>query len=192
MSFKRPKKWEDDNMSKIYSNEVITFDKETGEVIEHTETKYREVNIEPNYVKVYVDTVIALLGKSKTSKEADVLLILAQNMTYMNEASPNKVNFDKFLKDHIIEKLGIKEGTLKNMMTDFVKRDIIRRVGKGVYQLNPFMFAKGNWSAIRKIQMEWSDEGFKTKIEIEDSTFRGIAFPEQRQQSEVTFSKVDF
>ena len=179
-------------MSKIYSNEVITFDKETGEVIEHTETKYKEVNIEPNYVKVYVDTVIALLGKSKTTKEADVLLILAKNMTYMNDEMPNKVNVDHILKKHILENVAISEGALNNMLTSFVKRDIIRRIGKGVYQLNPFMFAKGNWSAIRKIQMEWSDEGFKTKIEIEDSTFRGIAFPEQRSQSEVTFSKVDF
>lgn len=29
------------------------------------------------------------------------------------------------------------------------------------------MFAKGNWSAIRRIQMDWSEEGIKTKIEIE-------------------------
>lgn len=164
-------------MSKIYSNEVITFDKETGEVIEHTETQYRDVAVEPNYVKVYVDTVIALLGKSKTSKEADILLILAKNMTYMNDEMPNKVNVDRLLKKYIMDNVSISEGALNNMMTGFVKRDIIRRIGKGVYQLNPFMFAKGNWSAIRKIQMEWSDEGFKTKIEIEDSNFRGIIYP---------------
>lgn len=154
-------------MSKVYSNEVITYDKETGEVIEHTETKLKSVSIEPNYVKVYVDTVIALLGQSKTSKEADVLLVLAKNMTYMNNDMPNKVNIDSFLKKYIIQTLGISEGSLNNMITSFVKRDIIRRMGKGVYQLNPFMFAKGNWSAIRRIQMDWSDEGIKTKIEME-------------------------
>ena len=154
-------------MSKIYSNEIVTYDKETGEVIEHTETRYKQISIEPNYVKVYVDATIALLGRSKTSKEADVLLILAKNMTYMSENIPNKVYVDKTLKDYIIEQTGIKEGTLKNMLTDFVKRDIIRRIGKGVYQLNPFMFAKGNWSAIRRIQMDWSEEGFRTRIEME-------------------------
>lgn len=159
-------------MGKIYTNEVITFDKETGEVIEHTETRYKEVCPEPNYVKVYVDTVIALLGKKKTSKEAEVLLILAKNMTYMNDANPNKVNIDKMLKQYIQEALGISEGALNNMITSFIKRDIIRRIGRGVYQLNPFMFAKGNWSAIRKIQMTWSDEGFATVVEIEED--RGV------------------
>lgn len=80
-----------------------------------------------------------------------------------------------------MDNVSISEGALNNMMTGFVKRDIIRRIGKGVYQLNPFMFAKGNWSAIRKIQMEWSDEGFKTKIEIEDSNFRGIIYPPRNE-----------
>ena len=154
-------------MSKIYSNEVITYDKETGQVIEHTETKVKDIYVEPNYVKVYVDTVIALLGKQKISKEADVLLVLAKNMTYMNSDMPNKVNIDAVLKKYIIEHISISEGSLNNMITRFVKRDVLRRIGKGVYQLNPFMFAKGNWSAIRRIQMEWSEEGFRTKIEME-------------------------
>lgn len=155
-------------MGKIYSTETITYSKDTGEVIERTETKYKNVSQEPNYVKVYVDAVIALLGKDKTSKESDVLLILAKNMTYVNEEMPNKVNIDKVLKDHIIHSLGMKPGTLKNMLTGFVKKDVIRRIGKGVYQLNPFMFAKGNWSNIRRIQMDWSEEGIKTCIEIEE------------------------
>ena len=154
-------------MSKIYSNEVITYDKETGQVIEHTETKVKDIYVEPNYVKVYVDTVIALLGKQKISKEADVLLVLAKNMTYMNSDMPNKVNIDAVLKNYIIEHISISEGSLNNMITRFVKRDVLRRIGKGVYQLNPFMFAKGNWSAIRRIQMDWSEEGFRTKIEME-------------------------
>lgn len=154
-------------MSKIYSNEVITYDKETGQVIEHTETKVKDIYVEPNYVKVYVDTVIALLGKQKISKEADVLLVLAKNMTYMNSDMPNKVNIDAVLKKYIIEHISISEGSLNNMITRFVKRDVLRRIGKGVYQLNPFMFAKGNWSAIRRIQMDWSEEGFRTKIEME-------------------------
>lgn len=154
-------------MSRIYSNEVITYDKETGQVIEHTETKVKDIYVEPNYVKVYVDTVIALLGKQKISKEADVLLVLAKNMTYMNSDMPNKVNIDAVLKKYIIEHISISEGSLNNMITRFVKRDVLRRIGKGVYQLNPFMFAKGNWSAIRRIQMDWSEEGFRTKIEME-------------------------
>ena len=120
-------------MSKIYSNEVITYNKETGEVIEHTETKLKSVNIEPNYVKVYVDAVIALLGQSKTSKEADVLLILAKNMTYMNNDMPNKVNIDILLREYIMKELDISEGALNNMITSFVKRDIIRRIGRGTY-----------------------------------------------------------
>lgn len=154
-------------MSKLYSSETITYNKETGEVIEHTETKYKQVSIEPNYVKVYVDAVIGLLGQSKTSKETDVLLILAKSMTYMNDEMPNKVNIDALLKKHIIKETGISEGALNNMLTGFVKRDIIRRIGRGAYQLNPFMFAKGNWSNVRRIQMDWSEEGIRTRIEME-------------------------
>ena len=49
------------------------------------------------------------------------------------------------------------------------------------------MFAKGNWSVIRRIQMDRSEEGIKTKIEIdagvqngEELKLRGKGINEER------------
>lgn len=154
-------------MSKIYSTERMVFDKETGELIEHTEDKYTVVSIEPNYVKLYIDAMSCFITGEEVGMETSLLLEMAKRMTYANDAAPNQVAMVGSIKKGIAKQLNTSISSIDVILNRLVKKDLIRRVGRGVYELNPIIFAKGNWSSIRKIQMEWSDQGIKSKIEME-------------------------
>lgn len=154
-------------MSKIYSTERMVFNKETGELIEHTEDKYKVVSIEPNYVKLYIDTMSCFLTGEEVGMETSLLLEMAKRMTYANDAAPNQVAMVGSIKEGIAKQLDTSISSIDVILNRLVKKDLVRRVGRGVYELNPIIFAKGPWSSIRKIQMEWSEEGIKTKFEME-------------------------
>lgn len=154
-------------MSKIYSTERMVFNKETGELIEHTEDKYKIVSAEPNYVKLYIDAMSCFITGEEVGMETSLLLEMAKRMTYANDAAPNQVAMIGSIKKGIAEQLNTSVSSIDVILNRLVKKDLIRRAGRGVYELNPIIFAKGPWSSIRKIQMEWSDEGIKTKFEME-------------------------
>lgn len=154
-------------MSKIYSTERMVFDKETGELIEHTEDKYKIVSAEPNYVKLYIDAMSCFITGEEVGMETSLLLEMAKRMTYANDAAPNQVAMIGSIKKGIAEQLNTSVSSIDVILNRLVKKDLIRRAGRGVYELNPIIFAKGPWSSIRKIQMEWSEEGIKTKFEME-------------------------
>lgn len=156
-----------DIMSKIYSTERMVFDKETGELIEHTEDKYKIVSAEPNYVKLYIDAMSCFITGEEVGMETSLLLEMAKRMTYANDAAPNQVAMIGSIKKGIAEQLNTSVSSIDVILNRLVKKDLIRRAGRGVYELNPIIFAKGPWSSIRKIQMEWSEEGIKTKFEME-------------------------
>lgn len=154
-------------MSKIYATERMVFDKETGELLEHTEDKYKVVSIEPNYIKVYIDAMSYFITAEEQGMETSLLFEMAKRMTYANDAAPNQVAMYGMIKESIAKQLDTSLGTIDNTLVKLCKKDLIRRIGRGVYELNPIIFAKGNWSSIRKIQMEWSEEGIRTKFEME-------------------------
>ena len=99
--------------------------------------------------------------------ETSLLFEMAKRMTYANDAAPNQVAMYGMIKENIAKQLDTSLGTIDNTLVKLCKKDLIRRIGRGVYELNPIIFAKDNWSSIRKIQMEWSEEGIKTKFEME-------------------------
>lgn len=153
--------------SKIYSTERMVFDKETGELLEHTEDRYKVVSIEPNYIKVYIDAMSYFITAEEQGMETNLLFEMAKRMTYANDAAPNQVAMIGLIKKGIAKQLNTTVGSLDVVLTRLIKKDLVRRIDRGVYELNPIIFAKGDWSSIRKIQMEWSEEGIKTKFEME-------------------------
>lgn len=154
-------------MSKLYATERMVFDKETGEMLEHTEDRYKTVSIEPNYIKIYIDAMSYFITGEEVGMETNLLLEMAKRMTYANDAAPNQVAMYGKIKEDIAYQLGTTIGSIDVILNKLVKKDLIRRIGRGIYELNPIIFAKGNWSNIRRIQMDWSAEGIRTRIEME-------------------------
>lgn len=110
---------------------------------------------EPNYVKVYFDDIELLYKLPKNT--SSFLYELLPYMNYQGEISINSV-----MKKRITLKLGLKnEKQLNNYITVLLKNDIVKRVGRGVYIINPYLLAKGKWEDIEGLRVIYKENGEK-------------------------------
>lgn len=123
-----------------------------------TVTQYHSVtriSDEPEYIKVYLDCVLTLKGLQKGLNV--VLLELLRGMTYAQSDmyGGQVVMVNKFVKEGISHKLGISIKRIEQAITQFVRADLLRRIATGVYQVNPNIIGKGDWTQIKKLRVEF-------------------------------------
>lgn len=142
------------------TRETIVVDSETGEV----KSTQREsiVQKEPDYVKLYLADLAMINDIPKWV--TGILFELIKRMNYENEIILNSV-----IKKRIATELGIVTQTIDNALGTFVKKQILVRVGVGVYLANPYLFGKGDWNGIRKIRLTigYSERGKEISAKIE-------------------------
>lgn len=155
--------------------EEKTVNNDTGEVIIErtiTEGSYRQTRDEPAFVKLYLDTV--LLNKNISINRNPVLNELLKLMPYAS--SPvNYFALNKSIKIIIAEKTNLSLQTINNAITEFVQQKILLRIDRGLYQMNPLFFGKGDWIDIKKIRtsIDFSKHGIifsQVEIEKEENT----------------------
>ena len=130
---------------------------------------------EPAYIKLYVQDVLYL--RDLPSSLGTLLLQLLTRATYADEEDGLCVSLTPYVKKRILEKLGWKKtASMNNALSKLVKGDIIRRLGGGTYQLNPYLFGKGAWKDVDKIRATWeySLDGrtYSTAITYKDKASR--------------------
>jgi hypothetical protein len=120
--------------------------------------------IEQPFVKLYLSDIELLYRLTKNS--GDVLLELLKYMNYAGEITVNKL-----MKERICEKLKIKNiGSIGNYLTEFVKKDVLKRLGQGVYFANPYLFAKGDWTHnIKGLRVTYKENGRDIKAETKSN-----------------------
>lgn len=139
----------------VIKHDVI--DHETGEVINSSYTSTQVKEVEPNFVKMYVDDVGKLMDlRPKGSK---VLHILVRLMNYYNI-----VTMVKPVKEMMCAELGMTVGSLNNEIDRLYRKGILIRKGRSVYVVDPELFGKGKWEHVKKIRMivDYDDKGNKT------------------------------
>ena len=121
----------------------------TGELISSTSevssitTKCKNVD---EFIQVYLEDISGLLGIT-TKGEYHVLVYAWKYAPYSDEANGNIVHFNKMLKDKIIDGTGLTDGSIKNILTKLVKKDLLIKTNyKSMYYLNPKYFFKGKLS----------------------------------------------
>lgn len=56
----------------------------------------------------------------------------------------NMITYNGVFKDQVMKRTGLKEGTIKNSLSNLVKKEmLLKDKNKGVYYLNPKYFFKG-------------------------------------------------
>jgi len=103
-------------------------------------------NDEPDYIKVYTNMWAEFNGIPTTYR--NLFLQLAIRMTYCNSNDLDNaqlVNTGKPYSDSIMNALNWKVDMYKRGLRELVKVNAIRRVAKGVYQINPQYVGKGEW-----------------------------------------------
>ena len=148
------------------------IDHETGEI---TKTKHTlQFTAEPNYVKLYLDCLGTFTQNEGLEKSLNALLIeTLQYMTFANKKQQVYLNSE--IKSEICEKTGKSIARYNQALTTWVKEGILKRVGRGTYKVNPWIFGKGDWRDIEHLRTTfYFDEGKLTiektlKIQNENS-----------------------
>lgn len=157
-------------MSKIYGVETTVVNKETGELIRQEVSTKKAIIVEPDYVKVYINAMSLFISGDEVGMETNLLLEMAKIMTYADDTQPNSVSMTKFYKEKIANQLHSTVPAIEVTLNRLVKKNLVKRIGRGVYELNPLIFARGDWYNINKIQMQWTDEELRTQIEFAKET----------------------
>lgn len=126
---------------------------------------------EPPYIKMYIADLMYL--KDLPPRHGKALLALLTRCTYaesyfdengMLQGSGMEIILNGTLKKRIASQLGLKDvRSLNNMLSDLVKAKILYLKDRGIYQPNPYLFGRGDWSAISEIRMTVSYDDIKGK-----------------------------
>jgi len=122
--------------------ERTTINQETGEITEQQVVKQHKAEVEPSYIKLYLEDIAYFNGLNIKS---DLLYELLRYVNYEQEIVLNKT-----IKGRVAEKIGKSLSYVNNQLTNLVNEEVLIRVGVGVYQLNTYLFGKGSWKDILK------------------------------------------
>lgn len=129
---------------------VQTTDELTGEITSRTSNvvELKRLPPEPEYIKLYVEDIGKLHGLSPAHRE--VLLYVAAASGYDGIATISarrKAAIAMTIKGTV--------KTVSNALTECVKAKLLRRVGHGEYEPNPFIFGRGSWAEIRERRQQF-------------------------------------
>ena len=133
---------------KLHYQEIEkTFDSD-GNMTEHTNLKIVKVEQEPAYVKLYLRDLSRIQNLPGRPEHIIFQLILA--MDYDGE-----ITINKRLKKKIADNLGLSEGRVANVVSILLKKEIIKKIDRTTYMMNPDLFAKGSWRDITKLRSKF-------------------------------------
>ncbi len=149
-------------MGKVTNTVSRTVVDEHGQITYQEEDKTTNWGSEPNYIKVYLDTILYLNDLPKGLN--GILYSFLKRMSYGNQLVVNAA-----LKRQIASELELSLSSINNAISKFVKGEILLREDTGLYKVNPHLFGKGEWKDIAKIRLEvtFDKEGKTIMSEIQ-------------------------
>lgn len=165
--------------------ESITDESGTTSIQQHEEYGY-DTEVQPDYVKIYFDTVFAFKG-IKTAGLSPILLACLKRMTYANDENPMIITIISYTKKQIAEETGKSVQTVDRALKQFVEHKLFFKVARSVYQANAQIFGKGDWKDVKKLRQLQAKFDFmtgevKAQIEYDDKKTEP---KEDKKQSEL-------
>lgn len=142
----------------LTSTRTTHVDHSTGEVLSTEDVSVVRIPREPPYVKMYIEDISRIVGLSSGAQS--VLYELAGKIDY-----EGIVTITKGTRNRIAERTGLKEPTVRNRISDLVASGIMRKSGYCEYEMNPNLFAKGDWQDVYKrrqafkLEVKYSEKG---------------------------------
>ena len=142
----------------LFSSIKEITDTETGEIITSEKVTQTLIDREPPHVKIYIEDIARINALPPSA--ANVLNLLVQNMGYNN-----MIPMLKPFKEVICKQLDIKTNTLDKIIKELKDKEILFPFARGLYILDPNLFAKGKWEDIRNLRLTISyDEKGRRKL----------------------------
>lgn len=135
----------------FYQREEIVTDVTTGEIISATTKTMTKTSAEPDYIKVYYETMMAF------NKIHDIpvsfVLSLSKFLEWTNDGKPQCTTLNKRVKGIMSEDCNVSLPQIDRYIKKSVDNGLLFRTEfRGVYEVNPFMIAKGKWESIKKLR----------------------------------------
>jgi len=147
--------------TKIYESTEIVVN-ENGEILESKSRVKRKVT-SAEFMQVYLEDHSGLM-KISSGNEIKVLVTLWS----LSQFDTNQVILIKPIKEQIAQKIGISYNTLRNIISELSKKNLLVKKDRSMYYLNPKYFFKGyveNRPKVIKMVLEYqiSDETEKAE-----------------------------
>lgn len=141
-------------MPKIKQSVTETIVDENGKKKEQRRNLVLQWETEPPFVKMYLDTILYLKDLPKGYNS--ILLAFLRHMTYANAEDGQCVFINSAMKRRIAESLDVSISRIDNVLSELNKGEVLTRIDRGMYRVNPHLFGKGDWQDIAKLRLEIS------------------------------------
>jgi len=151
-------------------SQITTTVNNDGEVLQEVDSKKFTKQVEPDFVKLYIQDILYL---TKLPQGLNGLLMsLLKRMQY-----DNTLIIIKAIKENIAKELNLSFKTVEQYIGALLKNNILLKLTdeRSVYTVNPFYFGKGEWKNIKSLRIiiEYSvlkGRNFEPDIEYKDDT----------------------
>ena len=136
----------------VFEETTRTIDESTGELLTTTNKQVSFADKEPDYVKLYISDIVRL--KDLPPSADKVLMEIIGQMGYSNIFAAYAP-----IKRVMIKNLDISMNTLNKSIDQLHKKGILIRIERGVYLVDPNLFARGSWDDIKNIRLTIEYDG---------------------------------
>ena len=142
----------------LVTNTNTVTDKDTGEILsQERSTKLKQVEREPNYIKLYTDDIGRLFNLPGSSSE--VLASIASHMAYKT----NIIVLYGPIKKVIMAELGMNINTFNKAIDDLYKAGMLIRLSRACYMVDPELYGSGSWQDVKKVRLSIEQNADGTK-----------------------------
>lgn len=134
----------------VYEYDGTVIDSQTGEILHHEHTTKKRTSSEPDYIKLYYKTMMAVQDVDQIP--LDFILALSAQVNYANGDRMlfyNNKTTRRAIADYC--KCG-DNWTAKLIKASVDKGILFKTEDRGTYEVNPWLIAKGKWENIKALQ----------------------------------------
>lgn len=153
----------------VYEHEETIVDETTGQIISTSRKTINKVSAEPDYIKVYYETMLSF--NQIHDIPVSFVLSMSKFLEWSNEGSPLCVTLNRRIKTIMEKDCDVSIAQIDRYIRRSVENGLLFRTEfRGVYEVNPFMIAKGKWESIKQLRTSFDFIGGKwTRTIIQDT-----------------------
>lgn len=154
----------------VYERKNTVIDITTGEILSEKREELHKISKEPEFIKIYYETMLAF--NHINNVPLSFVVSLSKFLEWTNEGKPMCVTLNKRVKEILQEDCGVKSAQISRYISVSVESGLLFRTKyRGVYEVNPFMIAKGKWESIRNLQCKFDfiEGKWVREMDVEDA-----------------------
>ena len=152
----------------FYEQEQIVIDETTGEILQATKKTIKKTSAEPDFIKVYYETMLSF--NQIHDVPVSFVLSLSKFLEWSKDGKPLYTTLNKRVKTIMSEDCKVTLSQIDRYIKKSVENGLLFRTEyRGVYEVNPFMIAKGRWESIKQLRTSFNFIDGKWKRIIEET-----------------------